>query len=87
MVVWAPSAVFGFMAVLAALITLALPETRHSVMPEVRILAGSTHNSWFATTVVLDKANLTGVSSSTEESDEDLTTDPLAFQKSVTIRL
>lgn len=86
-VVWAPSAVFGSMAVLASLISLALPETKHSVMPEVRILAGNNHISYSTTTVVLDKEDLTDVSSDPGESDNDWTTRPLDFQNSVSIRL
>ncbi|KAK3850001.1 hypothetical protein Pcinc_043267 [Petrolisthes cinctipes] len=40
-VVWAPSAAFGCLAVLASVVSMFLPETRHSAMPEVTSLTRS----------------------------------------------
>lgn len=83
---WAPSAVFGSMAVVAGLISLALPETRHRVMPEVHILADSTYLSCPTETVVFDKEIPTYGSSDPELSNKDKTTDSLDFPNSFTTR-
>ncbi|KAK3863478.1 hypothetical protein Pcinc_030757 [Petrolisthes cinctipes] len=75
-VVWAPSAAFGCLAVLASVVSMFLPETRHSAMPEVTSLTRSASiscpNKTMVVVVPLNQHDLTTVSLDSREYDKGL---------------